>query len=232
MLNNLYSSFKHPESWLSREWQTIGRGVCLALTLVIAAPVAADVKIVQGNYGTNAISKMKSWWSSWWDHSHQTQGMMSKSLSPIFVVPFLQEAEVKLISGKSALHFWLTVGDPPYTIFVEKKGHQIGGMESDDTEILLDLDESLKVGNSYDVTVSHSAPGNLPVKRRLKIVANNELPIPTLQQFMDIQNNPNKPLSCAKWLAEQQQGVWAFEAYQFLNGDGNEQRILSACGIN
>lgn len=242
MSNNFYSSSKPAESQLESKtgvrlhrggWQTIGRGVCLALTLVMVAPVAADINVVyQGDYRTNAIGKLKNWWSSLWDNSHQTQGMMSKSLSPIFVVPFLQEAEVKLIAGKSALNFWLTVGDPPYTIFVEKEGKVIGRKVSDDIEILLKLDEPLKVGHSYDLTVSHSAPGNLPVKRTLKIVANYELPRPTNEQRREIQNSQEQHISCVQWLAKQQQGVWAFEAYQFLMGGGDDKQILSACGIN
>ncbi len=94
MTNHFNSGSKQPESQLESKtggrllrghcsWQTIGRAVCLALTLVMVAPVAADVNVVyQGNYRTNVIGKLKNWWSSLWNNSHQTRGMMIKNLSP------------------------------------------------------------------------------------------------------------------------------------------------------
>jgi len=246
MPNNFYSSSKHPESQLKSNghcsWKTIGCGMCLALTLVMVAPVAADVQIVyKSSYSTNVIGKLRNWWSSLWKSSAKKRSTMikrfSKSLEPgALMVPFLEatEREVKLRAGQSVLHFWLKEGEPPYRIFVEKGDRLIGWTESsnDETEMSLKLEEPLKVGNSYNVTISDAAPGAYPVIRNLRVVADNELPRPTREQRREIQNSQEQHLSCVQWLTEQQQGVWAFEAYQFLMGGGTDERILSVCGIN
>ncbi len=220
------------------KWRTIWRGLCVALMLVVVMPVwAEEMTSVKSSYIGNATDFVKDWWNDLWESSHKTKMGGSRNISKqltedALVVPFLEGrvCDAKLRVGKDKVYFWLKGGKPPYTIKVEKGGKVIGFKSNiKKAEVSLNLGAELEEGG-YWVIVSDTAQNSSePVLTKFQLVTES-LPKPTDEERLEINNSQNPRVECVNWFATQENGEWAFEAYQ-LSMNGRTDEILSVCGI-
>ncbi|HDN27799.1 MAG TPA: hypothetical protein ENG03_12045 [Thioploca sp.] len=220
------------------KWRTIWRGLCFALMLVVVMPVAANVTVEERSVSENLGSLLTSWWNHLWDSSYQTASRaVSRNLpkqvqQDALVIPFLEGTigDAKLRAGKEVIYLWLKGGQPPYTVEVQKQGSPTKELEKtfNDDKPVFHL--ALEEGAYYWLTVRDSAKDSEQVITKFQVIA--ELPpLPTSDKKQEIKNSQDQLYSCVYWLATQEQGEWAFEAYQFSKVGAADEVLLSLCGI-
>jgi len=194
------------------KWRTIWRGLCFALMLVVVMPVAANVTVEE----RRAVSR----------------NLPKQVQQDALVIPFLEGTigDAKLRAGKEVIYLWLKGGQPPYTVEVQKQGSPTKELEKtfNDDKPVFHL--ALEEGAYYWLTVRDSAKDSEQVITKFQVIA--ELPpLPTSDKKQEIKNSQDQLYSCVYWLATQEQGEWAFEAYQFSKVGAADEVLLSLCGI-
>ncbi len=219
------------------KWRTILRGLCVALMLILVIPVAANVTVDERSVSENLKSMLTGWWNHLWDRSYQVTRGAARHLpkrvkKEALVIPFLEGTvgDAKLRAGKEVVYLWLKGGHPPYTVVVQKQGSRTKEVEQTFNDNDLRFNLALEEGASYWLTVRDSAKDSEPVITKFQVIA--ELPpLPTSDEKQEIKNSQDQLYSCVYWLASQEQGEWAFEAYQFSKVGAADEVLLSLCGI-